>query len=337
MMNIRDNRGMTLVELMVAIAIGALITTAVTAVMLVGLRVFHESNAIGVRQNEVRMAITFMEDLLAESAVAGIEEETAAEPYQIVGKAADGTDQILLSYQDESVCTGAGTVLLDDVQAFVATLDGNLLIVTMTIAEETYSFAVFCPLAEVPSETSSMAYGYRDFSPQTVMTQAMDDKALTFYVRAFLKTLGSQVGSTGRIQTENGEGDYYSAWYIGGYEDNPGWDADTPWCGCFISWALEENRGYLRGRTPKFANVDTFWTELVEVSRWKTEAPEAGDIIFFDWILDEEQNPQHVGVVIGVMDGWVYTIEGNSNGKVALCQYALEDPHIMGYGVLNWI
>ena len=169
------------------------------------------------------------------------------------------------------------------------------------------------------------------------MTKAVDDKALTFGVRAFLKTLASQINSTGRIQTENGEGDWYSAWYIGGYENNPGWDADTPWCGCFISWALEENRGYLRGKTPKFANVDTFWQELLEAGRWKTEEPEAGDIIFFDWIVDGQQDPQHVGVVLSLMDEWVYTIEGNSNGQVVLEQYALDDPHIMGYGTLNWI
>ena len=384
MTKLRDNEGFTLVELIVAIAVGSAISMAVIAALLLGLRFFHQFNEAGIRQNNIRAAITFMEDLLAESTVGEVQTEndntpdqngstdpqtesseegtTATEPttvtepateapteavsYKILSTAVEENGQavksVLLSYNkdDQTICTGSGTEILTNVTASQAKLQENgLLTITMTVDGEPYSFAVFCRMAEIPKETTEAAntYGFRDTSPQAVLTQAIDDKALTFSVRAFLKTLGSQVGSTGRIQTETGEGDYYSAWYIGGYDKNPGWDADTPWCGCFISWAMEENRGYIRGKTPKFANVDTFWMELVERCQWKTEAPEAGDIIFFDWIVDEEQNPQHVGVVLGVVDGWVYTIEGNSNGKVELCQYALGSPHIMGYGLLNWV
>ena len=169
-----------------------------------------------------------------------------------------------------------------------------------------------------------------------MLNNAIHDEALTYSVRAFLEVLSQQMGSNGRIQTPQGEGEYYSEWYIGGYEDNPGWDENTPWCGCFISWALEECSGYLNGRTPKFANVDTFWEELQTAHRWKDADPEAGDIIFFDWVMDGQQNPQHVGVVFAVENGWIYTIEGNSNGTTALNQYAVNDPCIMGYGVLHW-
>ena len=324
---------MTLVELMVAITIGALITTAAATILLVGLRIYHKSNEKGLQQNEARLAITVMETLLAENEVEEIKKELHSNPvgqeavyhYKILT-----TSDVLFSYDAGThvISTGTNTEILTEVTAFEAVLDGELLTITMTAHGDDYTFVVFCRVNTTLSEYTS---------PQAVMTKAVDDKALTFGVRAFLKTLASQINSTGRIQTENGEGDWYSAWYIGGYENNPGWDADTPWCGCFISWALEENRGYLRGKTPKFANVDTFWQELLEAGRWKTEEPEAGDIIFFDWIVDGQQDPQHVGVVLSLMDEWVYTIEGNSNGQVVLEQYALDDPHIMGYGTLNWI
>ena len=32
----------------------------------------------------------------------------------------------------------------------------------------------------------------------------------------------------------------------------------------------------------------------------------------------------------------LYTIEGNSGGRVAVQRYLLSDPRIVGYGVLNW-
>ena len=37
------------------------------------------------------------------------------------------------------------------------------------------------------------------------------------------------------------------------------------------------------------------------------------------------------------MEGnFLYTIEGNSGGRVAVQRYLLSDPRIVGYGVLKW-
>jgi hypothetical protein len=164
----------------------------------------------------------------------------------------------------------------------------------------------------------------------------VEDDDLTPHVRAFLKTLASQQESTGRIQTEDGEGEYYSEWYIGGYGENSDWNSSTPWCACFVSWALEQCGGYIQGETPRYANVDTFCTDLVTSSDWKKGNPCAGDLIFFDWSADGDYNPEHIGVVIGSDDSRVYTIEGNVNNAVVLCSYELNDARILGYGLVNW-
>jgi hypothetical protein len=69
-------------------------------------------------------------------------------------------------------------------------------------------------------------------------------------------------------------------------------------------------------------------------------APNPGDLVFFDWITDDGiQNPQHVGVVLQVMqdeegNDVIITIEGNSAGRVAVRSYRLDDPRILGYGLL---
>lgn len=58
--------------------------------------------------------------------------------------------------------------------------------------------------------------------------------------------------------------------------------------------------------------------------------PIPGDLIFFNW--ENENKPQHVGIVESVSDDTVYTIEGNSFGGVRRCEYSLKSRDIVGYG-----
>ena len=76
-----------------------------------------------------------------------------------------------------------------------------------------------------------------------------------------------------------------------------------------------------------------------ESGKWRnpndaTNKPIPGDYVFFDW--DRGSDPDHVGAVLCVKDGFLYTIEGNSGGRVAVNRYPKNDPRIVGYGVLNW-
>ena len=77
-----------------------------------------------------------------------------------------------------------------------------------------------------------------------------------------------------------------------------------------------------------------------ESGKWRApndevNKPIPGDYVFFDW--DRDSDPDHVGAVLCVDEnGYLYTIEGNSSGRVALNCYPKNDPRIMGYGVLNW-
>ena len=68
--------------------------------------------------------------------------------------------------------------------------------------------------------------------------------------------------------------------------------------------------------------------------RERGATPIPGDYVFFDW--DKGTDPDHVGAVLCVKGGFLYTIEGNSGGKVAVQRYSLGDSRIVGYGVLNW-
>ncbi|EKC54485.1 hypothetical protein OBE_12061, partial [human gut metagenome] len=60
-----------------------------------------------------------------------------------------------------------------------------------------------------------------------------------------------------------------------------------------------------------------------------------GDAIFFDW--DGSGDADHVGIVVGVENGTVYTVEGNSSGD--MCRYnsyPLGSSVIRGYGLMLW-
>ena len=64
-----------------------------------------------------------------------------------------------------------------------------------------------------------------------------------------------------------------------------------------------------------------------------TETPQAGDLIFFDWEQDESRD--HVGIVTAVIDGNVFTVEGNSSDRCRQKRYSLDSPVIYGYARIN--
>ena len=74
MPDFKSNKGITLVELIVTIAIGSVITLAVVTLLLLGLRFHRKSTDTALRQNEIQVAVTLMEKLIAENAVIGLEE-----------------------------------------------------------------------------------------------------------------------------------------------------------------------------------------------------------------------------------------------------------------------
>lgn len=332
---LRKNDGFTLVELIVTIAVGSIAAMAAATVLILGLRIYNNANETALKQNEVNIGITVIENLVAEKKVT-VEGN--------VVKDADGNP--LVEWEGTEIVVNDKASILKNVEDFKATLTGQVLSFEIKVAEveEPYEFSVYCRLVEIPeaTEESTPPAGHSVFSlsrtpdAETMLASAVEDDNLTPHVRTLLKTLASQQESTGRIQTGDGEGEYYSEWYIGGYGENSDWNSSTPWCACFVSWALEQCGGYLEGETPRYANVDTFCTELVTSGNWKADRPEAGDLIFFDWTADGDYDPAHIGVVIGANENRVYTIEGNVNGRVALCDYALDDDRILGYGELNW-
>ena len=330
----RKNNGFTLVELLVVIAVSSTVLLAAASLMLMGVRIGGAAREEAGEQQTVRTVFSVMEEMAASGDIYRV--EPLSDGWQLRGRDSDGGPGAeLLRYEDGSLYLG-GAVLLDGLRGAGVEVPGDsgLLTFTFQTAEDTYSASVYCRTSvlgdSVSSEDAADILGKVDdvgtfpetggFPEAEEISEA--EKAARY---AFLQKLAGQVGSTGQIIGGSGS---FAQWY------NSGWSPDTPWCACFLSWAAAQTAD----DPPRFADVDEGMAAFRSDSRWAEAGgeytPIPGDYIFFDW--SGGADPAHAGAVLYVDGETVYTIEGNSGGRVAVQRYALSDPRIVGYGLLDW-
>lgn len=338
----RNNSGFTMVELLVTVAVSSIVLAAAASLMLLGLRVHQTTQKEAGEQQTVRIVLSALEDLSASGKIYRV--EPLSDGWQLQGKTADGKPgAVLLRYNSGKLTSGTSgdQVLLDNLRGAQVILDGSLVTFTFATAAHSYSTSVFCRTGiEGDSVGKAEAQKKLDELKTQTLPDAADltdtEKAARF---AFLQKLAGQYDSRGEIKNGDGSYTYFSEWYIGGYAKDPRWNQYTPWCGCFLSWGAEQQRDTINGDPPRFANVDDGMADFKAQKKWRSpndanNMPIPGDYVFFDW--DGGPDPDHVGAVLCVKDGYLYTIEGNSGGRVAVQRYPLSDSRIVGYGVLNW-
>lgn len=332
----RNNSGFTMVELLVTVAVSSIVLAAAASLMLLGLRVHQTTQKEAGEQQTVRIVLSALEDLSASGKIYRV--EPLSDGWQLQGKTADGAaGAVLLRYNNGKLRSGGSgdQVLLDNLRGAQVILDGSLVTFTFATAAHSYSTSVFCRTG-IEGDSVGKAEAEDILKKTPTLPAAADlteaEKKARF---AFLQTLAGQYGSRGEIKNGDGTYNYFSEWYIGGYARDPRWNQYTPWCACFLSWAANQKKASIDGNPPRFAKVDD-GMKLFCDDHWRDSGatPIPGDYVFFDW--DGGTDPDHVGAVLCVKDGFLYTIEGNSGGKVAVNRYPKNDPRIVGYGVLNW-
>lgn len=334
----RNNSGFTMVELLVTVAVSSIVLAAAASLMLLGLRVHQTTQKEAGEQQTVRIVLSALEDLSASGKIYRV--EPLSDGWQLQGKTADGTPgAVLLRYNSGKLTSGTSgdQVLLDNLRGARVDLDGSLVTFTFATAAHSYSTSVFCRTGiEGDSVGKVEAQEKLTLPDPTTLTDA--EKKARY---AFLKTLAGQYDSRGEIKGGS-DYTYFSEWYIRDYAKNPGWNQYTPWCGCFLSWAADQQKASINGDPPRFADVDEGMEKFKDSRMWRERGatPIPGDYVFFDWDgrndPDGGKDPDHVGAVLCVEGNFLYTIEGNSGGRVAVNRYPLSDKRIVGYGVLNW-
>lgn len=335
----RNNSGFTMVELLVTVAVSSIVLAAAASLMLLGLRVHQTTQKEAGEQQTVRIVLSALEDLSASGKIYRV--EPLSDGWRLLGKTADGkSGAVLLRYNSGKLRSGGSgdQVLLDNLRGAQVILDGSLVTFTFATAAHSYSTSVFCRTG-IKGDSVGKAEAEDILKKTPTLPAAADltetEKDARF---AFLKTLAGQYDSRGEIIGGSG---YFSEWYIGNYADHPRWNQYTPWCACFLSWgAAQQPNETFDGKPPRFANVDDgmklFRDGDGSYGQWRKRGttPIPGDYVFFDW--DGGTDPDHVGAVLCVEGDFLYTIEGNSGGRVAVNCYPLSDKRIVGYGVLNW-
>lgn len=332
----RNNGGFTMIELLVTIAVSFIVLSAAAALLLFGLRVHKTTQKEAEEQQTVRIVLSALEELSASGKIYRV--EPLSDGWQLQGKNSGGAaGAVLLWYNNGTLRSGgsSGQVLLDNLRAARVDLDGSLVTFTFSTAAHSYNTSVFCRTG-IEGDSVDKDEALNKVTPDLPNAELTKPEKDARY--AFLKTLADQYDSRGKIlKGDTSRYTYFSEWYIDGYTNHPGWNKYTPWCGCFLSWGADQLKNSINNKPPKFANVDTGMADFKNNGIWyerSTYTPIPGDYVFFDW--DGGTDPDHVGAVLYVDGTQLYTIEGNSGGRVAVYSYSLSDPRIVGYGVLNW-
>ncbi len=212
--------------------------------------------------------------------------------------------------------------------------------------------------ASAPSSSYKSSRYYKNI---TSITLTGDDR--TNVIAAALSQLGYQEGNdpSSLGGTSGGSSNYTEYWrnMVGGT-----FSGGTPWawCACFVSWSLYQGRAtdqsnYSDLYRNHIGSTKYIWKEI-SCSQWVnglsnagyykksanrggTYTPQYGDLIFFK----NSKGPCHIGIVLYVKGGRVYTVEGNTSsgtgleangGGVYFKDYSLTYPSLHGYGVMPY-
>lgn len=159
-------------------------------------------------------------------------------------------------------------------------------------------------------------YGDKQYVPHVLRYYPFGRVPTGIGNQAIVQIALSQEGNVG--------GQPYWSWY--------GFNSRVEWCACFVSWCAQQC-GYIdAGIIPKFAlcSDGAAWFARRGQFQDRSYVPASGDIIFFDW--QGNGDVDHVGIVESVVNGTVYTIEGNSGNACRRQSYSIGYYEIYGYG-----
>lgn len=177
--------------------------------------------------------------------------------------------------------------------------------------------------ALTPSYTPSSSY--RSSSYYTALTNVkLTGNYHTDLVNVALSQVGYRESNSSYDLCGISQGSYnhteYGKWY-----GLPG----QPYCAMFISWCARQ-AGIPTSiiKNSALAAIDCFG--VTYHSRSSGYTPQPGDLIVFG--QSGSNRGDHIGIVVKVANGYVYTVEGNSSNRVEQCSYPMSSTYINGYG-----
>lgn len=170
--------------------------------------------------------------------------------------------------------------------------------------------------------TRANAKVYSDQKKAELQTDVYGDPDYVSHVLQYYHLGNGDIVIIARSQIGNVDGKPYWTWY--------GFDQRVEWCAIFVSWCANES-GQLNITVSKFSRVEDGIQWYKNLGKWRNKdyIPKAGGLIFFDW--ENNNDPDHVGIVEKVDNNYIYTIKGNSNDECQEKKYGLNYNDIYGY------
>lgn len=174
--------------------------------------------------------------------------------------------------------------------------------------------------------TRANAKVYSDEKKAELQTNVYGDPQYVSHVLQYYHLGNGDIVMIAKSQVGNVGGKPYWQWY--------GFTSHVEWCACFISWCANES-GQLNITIPKFSRVEDGIKWFKDNGKWQDRfyTPNSGDVIFFDW--NNDNDPDHVGIVEKVENDFIYTIEGNSKNECKQKKYLIVNRSIYGYGKIT--
>lgn len=304
----RKKDGFTLMELLIVILTGSIVTMAATTVLLLAFRINRKSLDTVKRQSVARIMLSVLENMTSDSEYVFRDEdgeltpitppsETTSKPWSIKVIEADGSaGDSLISYVHPTgetygkIVTGNGEVLVEDIMSSMLYKNRtpfsyvkDLYTFSVKIEEQTYNSTVYSRTQEDNWYANDPLIDYENAR------------------KVLMEVVSYELGSSGLLR--DAPNTTYAKWYSNNYGH---WDATqlaqvetNAWCGCFVSWALNEvnlvhdsvsdhrDVTYI-SPVPQEANVNFLWLETYAQSGAESlhvygdgYVPMPGDLIFF--------------------------------------------------------
>ena len=154
---IRKTEGFTLLELIISIAVGTMITIAATTTLLLGLRINAGSTENVKQQNTTSMLVQVLENIAAKEDIeVKAPADDAATPVWYIKSTEQDDTNAYLKVESNKIYLN-GNVFMEDVTDFDATIDTNnqRLTVTITTDGKDYTASIYCRLNPTPTPTAT--------------------------------------------------------------------------------------------------------------------------------------------------------------------------------------
>lgn len=171
----------------------------------------------------------------------------------------------------------------------------------------------------------------------------LDCKVPSDIVQRMLYMVGAEIGRVNAVYFNGYTGQWchrFADWLAMHAGTPKNLIPNTSNCGKGIVWFVNdaESGGFYFKNAEHKARMISNYSAIRHLPKELTEEEEAytpspGDYIYFRWRnAAKDVNVSHVGIVSGVSEDKLTTVEGNAGGAVANRSYALNDDRIVGYG-----